>query len=209
MHMLAEYNQSADLAVPTGSAHSSLVPALAFVNFEPKYFLFVRAFFKVLYADFSFSASVILRDLTRKAGLGTAMISFKVFWATFCNSDFGVSPFLTLFLPDLRGKISNFDLYNLRRSTFSFKLSVHLFLRRWSTEIPIVRASFGAILAALSSANVKPLPSLSFMLYRCVGGCTTGRNKPPVGRGAILAAFAFRFRLRRFFRAAWLSHGLI
>merc|ERR1719491_1966989 len=145
-------------------------PAFSFVSFCPAYFLFVRAFFKILYADLSFSASVILRALIRRAVFGIAMISLSVFWATFCSSDRGVSPFLTHFLPEPRGKTSSFDLYSLSRLTFSWRLSVHLFRRRWSTEMPIVRANFGAILASRSSARVKPLPSLSFMLYRCVGG---------------------------------------
>merc|ERR1740138_1218314 len=118
----------------TAEAHASSVsqdssfPAFVFFNFSPKYFLFVRAFFSVLYADFSFSSLVMARALMRSAGLGTGMISFRVFCATFANSDFGVSPFFTPFLPDFFGKTSNFDLYNFRRLTFSWRLSVHLFL---------------------------------------------------------------------------------
>merc|ERR1719265_2482771 len=99
------------------------------MSFWPRYFLLVRAFFKILYADFSFSASVILRALMRRAVFGIGMISFSVFWATFCSSDLGVSPFFTHFLPDPRGKTNNLALYSLRRFTFSWRLSVHLFLR--------------------------------------------------------------------------------
>merc|ERR1719198_1381766 len=99
--------------------HDSSLPELAFFNFSPKYFLFVRAFFKVLYADFSVSSFVMARALIRSAGLGTGMISFNVFCATFCSSDLGVSPCFTPFAPDFLGKTNNLDLYNLRRLTFS------------------------------------------------------------------------------------------
>merc|ERR1719480_741559 len=51
------------------------------------------------------------------------MIVFKVFWATFFNSDLGVSPFLTCFAPGLLGNTSNFDLYSFRRATLSCRLS--------------------------------------------------------------------------------------
>ena len=50
-------------------------------------------------------------------------------------------------------------------NVLSCRLSVHLLRRRWSTEIPIVRASFGAILASRSSARVKPRPNRNFILY--------------------------------------------
>merc|ERR1719491_713574 len=105
-------------------------PAFSFVSFCPAYFLFVRAFFKILYAHLSFSASVILRALMRMAVFGMGIISLSVFWATFASSDLGVSPFLTHFLPDPLGKTSSFDLYSFRRSTFALRLSVHLFRRR-------------------------------------------------------------------------------
>merc|ERR1719168_509372 len=47
------------------------------------------------------------------------------------------------------------------------------------------------------------------MLYRCVGGCTTGRSSPAAGLGAKRAALALRFWLRRFLRAAWSNQVLI
>lgn len=55
---------------------------------------------------------------------------------------------------------------------------------------------------------MKPLPSLTFELYFCVGQCTRGRRAPEMGRGAILAALVFRVSLRIFFCAGWSSHVL-
>merc|ERR1740121_1008781 len=79
------------------------------------------------------------------------------------------SPFLTAFFPEPLGNIKSLLLYVLSRSTFSCRLSVHLFRRRWSTAMPMLRASFGEIFTSRSSSKVKPLPSRSFMLYRWVG----------------------------------------
>merc|ERR1712194_410935 len=101
----------------------------------------------------------------------------------FCNSDFGVSPFLQPFLPAFFGKIISLDIYILRRFTFACKLSAQRFRRRWSTAMPIVGAFLIGILASRSSSRVKPLPNRSFMLYLWVGGCTIGRNRPAAGRG--------------------------
>merc|ERR1719382_289969 len=157
----------------------------------------------------SFSSLVIFRALIRNEGLSTGMISFSVFCAAFWSSALGVSPFFTPFLPDLLGKITSFDFNCFRRSTLACRLSWHLLRRRWSTAMPMVGAIFGEILASRSSSRVKPLPKRNFMLYRCVGGCTTGLSRPAAGRGASFAALALRFWERRFLRAAWSNQVLI
>ena len=51
------------------------------------------------------------------------------------------------------GKTTNLTLYVLSRLTFSWRLSKHRFLRRWSTAIPMVGASFLEIPAACSSTR--------------------------------------------------------
>ena len=65
--------------------------------------------------------------------------------------------------------------------------------------MPTVKANFGLIFASFNSCKVKPLPYLTLELYLCVGQCTTGRNAPAAGRGAIAAAFSLRLSRRIFF----------
>lgn len=73
-----------------------------------------------------------------------------------------VSPFLTL--PAFLGKTTRRALYASSLSLLSLRPSSDLFLLRWSTGMPIERASLGRMPAALSSALVKPLPARSFVL---------------------------------------------
>merc|ERR1719444_715275 len=97
-----------DDSTATHSTYSS-VAAAAFFLLIPSYFWLVRAFLSCLYADASFSAAVIARASTVRSGLGTGIISLRVFCATFCSSDLAVSPFLQPFLPAFFGKIFSLD----------------------------------------------------------------------------------------------------
>merc|ERR1719272_1133504 len=143
----------------------SFFPSFSFCFFitAPRYFLLVRAFLSSLYEDFAFSSAVIARASTSCLISGTGMMYFVVFCGTFSSCARVESPPFTF---DFRGKIMSFDLYSFRRAAFSASDSVHLFRRRWSTQIPIVLACFGDIFASRSSSRVNPRPTRSLELYR-------------------------------------------
>tara|TARA_B100000497_G_C7623192_1_gene374450 strand:- start:783 stop:1040 length:258 start_codon:yes stop_codon:yes gene_type:complete len=83
-------------------------------------------------------------------------------------------------------------MYAFNLSTFVAKDSSDLFFRLWSTQMPMVGASFFGIPAAFNSSSVKPLPSLCLKLYLCVGHWTAGLKAPETGRGKVAFAFFSR-----------------
>jgi len=90
------------------------------------------------------------------------------------------------------GNTTSLERYSLRRSTLRSKPSAERFLRRWSTQMPMVGASVLEMPAALHSLRVKPRPILFLRLYLMVWPATTGRRAPATGRGNTLAALAAR-----------------
>mmetsp|Transcript_23450 Transcript_23450/g.80612 ORF Transcript_23450/g.80612 Transcript_23450/m.80612 type:complete len:217 (+) Transcript_23450:237-887(+) len=111
-----------------------------------------------------------------------------------------VSPFLAL-VPFF-GKRTSLALYSVRRATLAASDSALLFVRRLSTEMPMVLARGTGIFAALSSARLKPRPRRTLAQCFCVGQWTTGRRRA-TGRGATAAALAARFCRRICFFAGW------
>mmetsp|Transcript_78905 Transcript_78905/g.157685 ORF Transcript_78905/g.157685 Transcript_78905/m.157685 type:complete len:211 (+) Transcript_78905:315-947(+) len=101
------------------------------------------------------------------------------------------------------GKRTSFALYSFNRAMLVARDSADLLNRRRSTAMPIVGANFSGMPAPLSSSTENPRPRRTFALYLIVGQWTAGRRAPPVGRGAIFAALAWRLRRRAFFCDAW------
>jgi len=106
----------------------------------------------------AFIASVIAIAFGFWKALGTGMMS-PVSCCALSRSADSASP--ALVLPRLRGKTIRRDLYSLRRCELSCSDSFDLLRRRWSTAMPIERASFRLIPASFSSVSVKPRPSRS------------------------------------------------
>ena len=87
------------------------------------------------------------------------------------------------------------------------KDSWDLFLRLWSTEIPMDLANWTLSPAALISWRVKPLPFLTLWLYLMVVHLTTGLSKSK-GLGAMAAALALLACNLLLFLAAWFNQTL-
>merc|ERR1719245_2052847 len=99
---------------------------------------------------------------------------------------------------------TSLDWYSCNLCTLRCNDSKDLFLRRWSTVIPVVRAILAVRPAPFNSSRVNPRPARSLMLYLKVGHLTIGL-KVFTGLGATLAAFRERFFRRRSFLAGWLN----
>mmetsp|Transcript_2900 Transcript_2900/g.4524 ORF Transcript_2900/g.4524 Transcript_2900/m.4524 type:complete len:200 (-) Transcript_2900:18-617(-) len=149
-----------------------------------------------------FSSAVMARDGSYLT-LGIGMMCLWVF----CLHSFSLARESWLFC-DLRLRLvknTSLDMYSLSRSTLRCRPSTLLFLRRRSTEIPMVGARRWWMPASFNSVFVKPLPARRRKLWRKLGGLTTGRKFPAAGRGASLAAFLARLSARRFLPAGWLK----
>mmetsp|Transcript_58282 Transcript_58282/g.127796 ORF Transcript_58282/g.127796 Transcript_58282/m.127796 type:complete len:200 (-) Transcript_58282:27-626(-) len=154
----------------------------------------------------NFLSSAVMARAGSYLALGIGIICLWVF----CLHSFSLARESWLFF-DLRlrlVKYTSLDMYSLRRSTLRCMPSTLLFLRRRSTEMPMVGAKRLWIPASFNSDLVNPLPFRKRKLWRKLGGFTTGRKLPAAGRGASLAAFWARFSARRFLPAGWLKFTL-
>lgn len=92
--------------------------------------------------------------------------------STAVRSSAGESPFLGAEL--LRGNTTRFALYAFRRFTLAWRLSRLRFLRRWSTEMPMVGATLEAIPASCSQPV---LPRVSVLVHRRSAGNSCGKHE--------------------------------
>jgi len=151
---------------------TSFFSSLLFFNLIPNNLASFRAPRRVANALNSFISDVMGATTTASPTVGLTLRPFS--WLAFISftSALDASPFLTFLVPLRLGKTTNLDLYSLSRSTFDCKDSSLLFVRLWSTAMPIVCARFLLMPATFSSSSVKPRPSFNLELY-CVSSCHT------------------------------------
>merc|ERR1712167_39321 len=118
-----------------------------------------------------------------------ALVGLITTWDDTCSATSHSSLAASAFQPPLvflalRGNTTRLALYSRRRCSLACLPFTERLRRRGSTAMPKDCASNLPKPCALSSAREKPRPIRTLALYLRVGGCTTGRTQPAMGRGA-------------------------